>query len=304
MGRDDCVDVDRARTLRRLVLALAAAAGCGPDAPRGEDPDSATPAADLPWAEVLAAAPDPELVPSQPVRQALAATGLPWRVRDRASGVELVLIPPGEYQRGAQPKDALARDDERPRHRVRVAEPLYVGRFEVTQGEWERVLGERPSHFPHDPRRPVESVDRAAVQRFLDRSGLELLTEAEWEYACRAGDDGVRYGEPARIAWYRANAGQSTHPVGELEPNGFGLHDTLGNVAEWTSSFYLPGDYAYVREPMPAGREPPRGMTIVVRGGSWYDSERRIRASSRYSSEPGLAAGHVGLRVKRSLDGR
>jgi len=268
------------------------------DTPSAEDP----PAIDLDWAEILEAAPDPRVVADSDARARLAATGLPWRVRHRASGVELLLVPPGEGLRGAAEGDDLASDDERPAHVVRVERPFYLGRYEVTQEEWQRVIGEPTSHFGGTPRRPVEELDRGQIERFLAATGFTLPTEAQWEYACRAGDSRVRYGELRAIAWYQRTAGMLSHPVGEKPANGFGFHDMLGNVWEWTASPFIADEYRrYAETGVAAEYKPLRGLGVVLRGGSWYDGERRLRASARYAVEWPFEAGHVGFRVARLL---
>lgn len=277
-----------------VVLALALA--CGRDEPAPPPTDER-----LAWAEVLERAPDATVVGDADLRERIAATGLPWRVRELKSGVELLLVPPGESLRGAPPEDAEAFADERPQHAVRVVEPFYLGRYELTQGEWERVLGTNPSHFSGEPRRPVEFVSRFDVQEFLGRTGLDLPTEAQWEHACRAGDPRPRHGEIAAVAWYRANAGHATQPVGAKAANALGFHDMLGNVWEWTSSWYLGDEYARRTSGIDARTEPRLGASVVLRGGSWYDAQRRVRASARYSAVWTFSAGHVGVRVAKQL---
>lgn len=284
------------RSLRGLALLVALAPACGRDEPERAPSDER-----LAWAQVLEHAPDPAVVTDAGLRERIAATGLSWRVREPRSGVELLLVPPGESLRGAPPEEVEAFADERPQHEVRVVEPFYLGRYELTQGEWERVLGTNPSHFSGDPRRPVEFVSRFDVQEFLGRTGLDLPTEAQWEHACRAGDARSRHGELDAIAWYRANAGHATHPVGAKAANALGFHDMLGNVWEWTSSWYLADEYARRTAGIDARTEPRLGAAVVLRGGSWYDASNRVRASARYSAVWTFSAGHVGARVAKQL---
>ena len=300
------------RALRVLGAALcAAAAACGAEAtgPQG----AAAPArvagpgsgAALAWAEVLEHAPDPAVVTDPAWRARLAATGLPWRVRDRASGVELLLVPPCAGQRGAGEDDLEAAADERPAHAVTLVEPFYLGRFEVTQAEWSRVLGEAPSFF-HDPaeaaERPVEQVALFRVHEFLAATGLELPTEGQWELACRAGDLRPRHGALDDVAWHRGNSGGTPHAVGARAANALGFHDLLGNVWEWTRGGYLADEYERT-----AGRAVDARMFLatapkaVLRGGSWYDPPKRARASARYAVERDFVGGHVGFRVARAL---
>jgi len=262
-------------------------------------PVAQEPTRTLDGTRVVEAAPPPSIVTDEDVRERIAATGLPWLVEDVATGIELVLVPPGRYWRGAADDDEHAAADERPRHEVVVREPLYFGRTEVTQAQWRRVMKAGPSFFDGDEL-PVEQVDRFDVAEFLGRTGFELPTEAEWEYACRAG------GGPARalddVAWHRGNAGGRTHPVGAKAPNGFGLHDMLGNVWEWTASPYLKDEYRRYDEPHDAAVVRARGSQVSLRGGSWYDGARRVRPTARYFGAWSFAAGHVGFRVIRRVD--
>jgi formylglycine-generating enzyme required for sulfatase activity len=294
------VSEPRARALV-LALALGWASGCGDSG--GADGDG--PAARvLGWAEVLEAEPDPAVVTDEGLRARLRATGLPWRVRALGSGIELLLVPPGEFSRGAAADDAEATDDERPQHTVRVAEPFYLGRYEVTQDEWRRVLGDEPSFFtaPVDAagRFPVEQVALFRAQEFLRLTELELPTESQWEYACRAGDPAPRHGRLEDIAWHHGNARGRPRAIGTRAPNALGFHDMLGNVWEWTSSGFLPDEYARHHAPLDARKRAVGTTKAVLRGGSWYDPPKRVRASARYSVERDFVGGHVGFRALRS----
>jgi formylglycine-generating enzyme required for sulfatase activity len=276
-----------------LALALAGTSACdGGHAPT------------LAWAEVLEAEPDPLVVSDEGLRARLRATGLPWRVRAKGSGIELLLVPPGEYLRGAPLEDPEATDDERPQHTVRVVEPFYLGRYEVTQDEWRAVQGDDPSFFAaalEDTQRyPVEQVALFRVQEFLTAAGLELPTESQWEYACRAGDPAPRHGPLDDCAWHHGNARGRPHAVGTRAPNALGLHDLLGNVWEWTSSGFLPEEYLRHHAPLDARKRAVGTTKAVLRGGSWYDPPKRVRASARYSVERDFVGGHVGFRVLRA----
>ncbi len=136
-----------------------------------------------------------------------------------------------------------------------------------------------------------------ALVEVLEKTGLALPTEGEWEYACRAGDDSPRYGELEEIAWFRGNAQSHPHVVGSKAPNGFGLHDMLGNVWEWTSTWYEPDTYSLCTAGVDADFGPPGSLHMVLRGGSWYDADVRARASARYRAAWPFEAGHVGFRV-------
>jgi len=291
-----------------LALALGCAGACGdarvPAGPSGLSEQAVGAPPDLAWAEIVEAQPDPEIVEDEGLRARLSATGLPWRVRAKGSGVELLLVPPGEFLRGAAPDDPQATDDERPQHTVRVVDPFYLGRFEVTQDEWRRVLGDAPSFFAAHVAgevqgHPVEQVALFRVREFLDAAGLELPTESQWEYACRAGDPAPRHGPLEDVAWHHGNARGRPHAVGARAPNALGLHDMLGNVCEWTSSGFLAEEYTRHRAPLDARNRALGTPKAVLRGGSWYDHPKRVRASARYSVERDFVGGHVGFRAMR-----
>jgi formylglycine-generating enzyme required for sulfatase activity len=234
------------------------------------------------WATVLYDLPDPKIIKHVAVRERISSLGLPWRVKEIQSGIEMVLIPPGRYMRGASPNDKDAREAERPAHQVVITKAFYLGAYEVTQGEWLRLMGPNPSHFKGD-RLPVECVSWDDAQEFLRRSnGLRLPTEGEWEYACRAGVPDARYGDLRDIAWNVGNSAASTHPVGEKQANSFGLHDMLGNVWEWCSDWSF--DYEPNEQTDPTG--PRFGFCRLARGGSWRDGLDLCRASARKDVSP------------------
>ena len=161
------------------------------------------------------------------------------------AGMEFVRVPAGEFRMGSTSEEAYSR--EQPVTRVRIGRAFELGKHEVTQAEWEAVMGSNPSRFDEcGGDCPVENVSWDDVQDFIGRlNALEgevryrLPTEAEWEYAARAGTAGDRYaGNLDAIAWYDGNSGGSTHPVGQKAPNAFDLHDMLGNVFEWVQDWY------------------------------------------------------------------
>jgi formylglycine-generating enzyme required for sulfatase activity len=183
-----------------------------------------------------------------------------------------------------------------------------MGRFEVTQRQWFAVMGTRPSHFPGDDR-PVENVSwddaQTFVARLSQRTGrrYRLPSEAEWEYAARAGSttaypfgsDASRLGT---FAWFASNSGSSTQPVGRLQPNAFGLYDTLGNVWEWTEDCWN-GSYAGA---MTDGRAWTAGDCgrRVLRGGSWVNYPGGVRAASRLRGTTANRIIDGGFRVART----
>ena len=217
-------------------------------------------------------------------------------------GMEFVWVPAGEYLMGSESEEAD--DDEQPLTRVWISQGFFLGKYEVTQAEWETVMGGNPSVFDEcGPDCPVEQVSWYDVQEFIGRLNAavgeeryRLPTVAEWEYAARAGTSGDRYGNPAAIAWYDGNSGDRTHPVGEKAPNAWGLHDMLGNVWEWVGDWY--GDYpgGSVTDP----RGPRSGSKRVIRGGSWVNYARSCRASGHGGNSPGSRGYDLGFRLLRT----
>ena len=203
--------------------------------------------------------------------------------------MEFVRVPAGEFRMGSTSAEALG--VEFPVTRVRISQGFYLGKYEVTQRQWQEVMGSNPSWFDEcGPDCPVENVSWDDVQGFIGRLNAalgeeryRLPTEAEWEYAARAGTSGDRYGNVDAIAWHKDNSGRRTHPVGQKAPNAWGLHDMLGNVFEWTQDWY--GLYPGGEVTDPQG--PVSGSGRVYRGGGWIFGDVYCRAAFRYFSSPG-----------------
>jgi formylglycine-generating enzyme required for sulfatase activity len=270
------------------------------------------------WATLLEPYPSSAVVADPALRAAISASGLAWRVRDTATQIEMVLIPPGSFDMGCTPSDQQAcLNDERPVHRVILTNAFYLGRFEVTQAQWQARTGSNPSTFQSATAevpssqvssRPVERVTWSAVQGFLSGTGMRLPTEAEWEYAYRAGTATAFHGYPGNVAgtnddslatnigWFAVNASGQTHPVGGKAANGFGLHDMAGNVYEWVSDWL--GAYPSTTQTNPVG--PASGTYRALRGGSWVGNTLYIRGSFRnYGVMPGNSTVDLGFRVAR-----
>ncbi|MEZ6037043.1 MAG: bifunctional serine/threonine-protein kinase/formylglycine-generating enzyme family protein [Planctomycetota bacterium] len=256
------------------------------------------------WAEVLAARPDPAVVTGAEDRARLLATGLPWRVRDRGTGVVLLLVPPGAFDMGS-PSDEPGRAPDEQLHRVVVERAFYCGQTEVDQHTWQRVMGDWPS-ASRLAVGPVEQVSHERARQFAERSGLRLLREAEWEYVCRAGGQGP-FGRGIAVDTAVFNydgdfvvpggvAGLSRgRPVacGRLGRNAWGFADLHGNVAEWCADDELP----YGRPGAAAGQA---GDTRkVVRGGSYYDMPLNCRCAHRRGFAADTVSERIGLRVAR-----
>ena len=231
---------------------------------------------------------------------------------DMGQGVvlEMVLIPAGEFDMGSPVKEANRKDNEQ-LHRVRITKPFYLGKYEVTQALWMVVMGENLSRF-RNMKAPVMPVSWEDCQKFLARlnkmvegGGFRLPTEAEWEYACRAGtqtaysfgDDEEDLGE---YAWYGANSGEQTQEVGKKKANAWGLYDMPGNVAEWCSDWY--GKYEFTAGKVtvdPIG--PGSGVARVLRGGSWGFIPWDCRSAYRFRYSPDSRYYFNGFRVALDL---
>ena len=229
---------------------------------------------------------------------------------DLGKGVklELVLIPAGEFMMGSPDSDKDAAAAEKPQHRVRITKPFYLGKYLVTQDQWDGLMGSNPSRF-QGPKNPVERVSWDDCQKFLGKlnakvgSGagkFRLPSEAQWEYACRAGsktkycfgDDETQLGE---YAWHLQNSDGKTHPVGEKKPNAWGLYDMHGNVWEWCQDWYEDGYYK--ESPVDDPQGPATGADRVFRSGSWRYPAGICRSASRDSYGPVFRFIGLGFRV-------
>ena len=249
------------------------------------------------WATLLEATPDPTVVTDANLRAAIVASGFAWRVRDNAANIEMLLVPAGTFMMGCSPGDAECFGEENPAHQVTLTNAFYMGKTEVTQAQWQAKMGNNPSDFSGQPNNPVEQVSWDTIQSFNSATGLRLPTEAEWEYACRAGTTTARYGEVNAIAWYYQNwTIYGTQPVAGKLPNALGLYDTLGNVWEWCQDWY--GPYSSGSVTNPTG--PATGSNRLLRGGSWGYSSLGCRASKRGLDTPGSIYIDYGFRVVRT----
>jgi formylglycine-generating enzyme required for sulfatase activity len=227
-------------------------------------------------------------------------------------------VMPGTFTMGTPPSEHERGSNERQRE-VTISRSFWIGKFEVTQAEWQAVFGSNPSPFAAcGPDCPVDNVSwedaihyvnarsrseglelcyEGGVFRGLACTGYRLPTEAEWEYAARAGWKEMRHGPVDAVGWFRDNSNSRTHPVGQKLPNAWGLYDTLGNVWEWTHDWNGPYSGEGVSDPT----GPSTGEARVIRGGSWGAEAKALRAGNRNSSEPGARGLHIGLRVARTV---
>ena len=222
-------------------------------------------------------------------------------------GMEFVLVEQGTFKMGSNSGGS----DERPIHTVNITKDFYVGKYEVTQGEWEKVMGNNPSKFKScGAKCPVEKVSWNDVQRFIKKLNkmegtdkYRLLTEAEWEYVSRGGNNskGYKYSgsnSMDEVAWYTDNSGSGTHKVGLKKPNELGIYDMTGNVWEWVQDGY-DGNY-YSKSPTnnPLNSS---GSRFVLRGGFWYGNSYNCRVANRADFSPGYSAASVGFRLAKTL---
>ncbi len=208
-------------------------------------------------------------------------------------GLTYVLIPAGTFQMGCSPGDGQCFDLEKLVHTVRITKRLWVGQTLVTQAAYRRVLGTNPSRFKGE-RLPVENVTWDEARSYCSAVGMRLPTEAEWEYAARAGSITGRYGDLSAIAWYRDNSGGQTHEVAQKEANAWKLYDMLGNLNEWTTDWYDVNYYSQYPTQDPQG--PSTSWGRVMRGGFWNSEAREVRVSYRFGNRPDIRYAYVGFR--------
>jgi formylglycine-generating enzyme required for sulfatase activity len=224
-------------------------------------------------------------------------------------GMEFVLMPAGEFDMGSPSNEKDRYSNEGPLHRVKISNAFYMGKYEVTQKQWRDVMGSSPSYFKGDDL-PVERVSWNDVQDFIKKlnekegsNKYRLPSEAEWEYAARAGtatrysfgDDESKLGD---YAWYYANSGSKTHEVGTKKLNPWGLYDMHGNVWEWVQDKWH-GDYSGAATDGSAWER--SGSDRVVRGGGWSSLARDCRSADRNNDGPGDRDGVLGFRLLRVL---
>jgi formylglycine-generating enzyme required for sulfatase activity len=229
-----------------------------------------------------------------------------------------IWIPAGTFTMGCSLGDNECFDDEKPAHEVAITKGFWMGQTLVTQSAYKQVVGVSPSRFKGE-QLPVETVSWDDAQSYCKRVGMRLPTEAEWEYAARAGSTGARYGDLDGIAWYASNSGpqridggslyqsdpknyeenliangNQTHGVGLKQANAWHLYDMLGNVWEWTADWFEKNYYARSEARDPMG--PSGGTYPALRGGAWDDNARNIRLSNRYRLPPDSRNFYAGFR--------
>jgi len=225
-------------------------------------------------------------------------------------GMKFVLIQAGEFTIGSPENEKDRQSNEGPYHKVKITKPFYMQTTEVTQAQWKAVMGNNPSYFKGDDL-PVEQVSWDDAQEFIKKLSAKegvkyhLPTEAEWEYACRAGsttrfcfgDDESKLGE---YAWYNENSDNKTRPVGQKKPNARGLYDMHGNVWEWCQDWY--DENYYKNSPAEDPQGPASGAIRVVRGGRWFGEAGDCRTAFRSWVETSFRYDNFGFRLARSSE--
>ena len=323
------------------VLALPLLA-CTPDhgaVDRNAPPASAAPRVTVDWYDVVSHPAGPEVTDAA-MRRKIEESGQPWKVRDRATGIEMVLVMPGEFLMGSPASESGRNADEGPQHRVRLTKAFYLGATELTQAQWRGLMGVDRGFFKGESK-PADGswVD---LQEFLSMAntgtpeGGELLrapTEAEWEYACRAGTPGpFSFEGPSRHEVLNFNDGVVSSPyvdgklkivdgrlevqwetppspgcrmttasAGSLPANAWGLHEMHGNLWEWTADKYSPDAYSGSG---PLAVDPIQRAVgdeaRTLRGGDWYKDARHSRSAVRDEGGTHTRSNRIGFRVART----
>jgi formylglycine-generating enzyme required for sulfatase activity len=221
--------------------------------------------------------------------------------------LELIWVAPGQFEMGS-PADSASNKAEKPQTHVTLTQGFWLGKTEVTQGQYQAVVGTNPSTFQDlGPDAPVERVSWLDAMAFCEKLTAReraagrlpegyrytLPTEAQWEYACRAGTTGEYSREPETTSWNRGNSGDSTHVVATKQPNPWGFYDMTGNVLEWCFDWY--GDYPGGKATDPRG--PDRGYYRIARGGSWRTDVQVGRSAARSGGSAGRLDYTLGFRV-------
>ena len=234
------------------------------------------------------------------------SVGTVWE--NSKDGLKYSWIPPGTFMMGCWPGDTECADDEKPAHRVTLSKGFWVGQTPVTVSAFRRYARATGKAMPTPPdfnagwtnqEMPIVNVTWNDAVAFCGWAGGRLPTEAEWEYAARAGSTESRYGPIDDVAWYASNSGNKTHDVAKKRPNAFNLCDMLGNEWEWVSDWYLGNYYAVSPERDPRG--PETALLRVMRGGSWGDEPLALRVSNRTGREPGYGDSGFALRCVREM---
>ncbi len=224
----------------------------------------------------------------------------------------MVFVQGGTFTMGCKDgRDSECSKDQKPAHNVTLSD-FYIGKYEVTQAEWKKVMGKNPSKFENCENCPVENVSWDDVQEYLKKLNAQnpgkayrLPTEAEWEYAARGGNQSKAYlysgsNTLADVGWFTSNSGSKTHSVGELKANELGIFDMSGNIREWCEDDFHE-DYKSALSDGRAWVDNPRGPNRVYRGGCWYLDENFCRVFSRSDNKAVYKSHGIGFRVALSV---
>ena len=295
-------------------------------------------------AELLATlrelAPTPPKPPVETPRREVSAPAVGTVKENPKDGLKYGWIPPGTFMMGCSPGDNECGAEEKPAHTVTITKGFWMGQTEVTVGAYKRMVAATGRQMPPEPNlsgrmlnpgwgddaMPIVDVTWDEAQAYCGWAGARLPTEAEWEYAARAGSNAPRYGDLDAIAWYADNSGSQRldsvriakedaanyvkrltengngmHQVGQKSANSFGLYDILGNVREWVIDWYDQNYYQNSPSQDPSG--PASGQMRVLRGGSWYNGPTYVPVSSRYWYLPALRYNNLGFRCSGEVAG-
>ncbi|GCL45523.1 formylglycine-generating enzyme family protein [Microcystis aeruginosa] len=276
----------------------------------GDSPIPPPPKLGTPLDNKTPSSPSDWMIPSKSAQPETALGNKTSFTENLPNGItlEMVSLPAGQFLMGSADSDSDAQSREKPQHQVQV-NSFAIGKYPVTQAQYEAVMGTNPSHFKNNPQNPVEQVSWNDAQAFCQKLSritgktYGLPTEAEWEYACRAGtttryyfgDDANQLGD---YAWYDGNSQETTHPVGQKKPNAWGLYDMSGNVWEWCEDDWHDN---YIGAPKDGSawtiNNDNRSHPKCLRGGSWYNYPLSCRSAYRGRSNPGNDYDDRGFRV-------
>lgn len=224
-------------------------------------------------------------------------------------GLKYVWIPPGSFMMGCSQDDNECSGDEKPAHQVTITKGFWIGQTEATVVAYRKFVASTGAQMPAAPDfnagwnyqdMPIVNVSWDDATAFCGWAGGRLPTEAEWEYAARAGSTEARYGRIDEVAWYPDNSGSKAHDVAQKRPNAWNLYDTLGNVWEWVNDWY--GEKYYPASPERDPRGPDSGQGRVLRGGSWFNYPGVVRVSYRNWFYPAYRNGNLGVRCAREVE--
>jgi formylglycine-generating enzyme required for sulfatase activity len=222
--------------------------------------------------------------------------------------LELIWVKPGEFTMGSPSHEPHRNKAEGPQTKVKISRGFWLGKTEVTQAQYQKITGENPSHFKDAGKdHPVEHVSWTDAMAFCSKLNerervagrlppgyaYSLPTEAQWEYAYRAGTTGEYPENPDAMSWHEGNSGEKTHPVGLRRPNPWGFHDMAGNILEWTYDWYAPYSGGSVTDP----KGPQRGYYRTARGGSWRKEIRVSRSAARSGGSEARVDYTIGFRL-------